>query len=117
MTSYKGRHAELYDVFYSEKDYKKEAAFVHQCLQQYGLKPIKKVLELACGTGSHALAFEKYGYQIIATDNSEGMLKCAQKKAKQSSSLIDFRAQDMRSLEIPIVLLMLLSVYSIQLDM
>jgi len=101
MTSYNGRHAELYDLFYSDKEYKKEAAFIHQCLQQYGLKPIKKVLELACGTGSHALAIEKYGYHIIATDNSEDMLKCAQKKAKQSSSLIDFRAQDMRGLEIP----------------
>ena len=101
MTSYIGRHAELYDLFYSDKEYKKEAAFIHQCLQQYGIKPTKKILELACGTGSHALAFEKYGYQIIATDFSDDMLNCAQKKAKQNSSSIEFRMQDMRKLEIP----------------
>ena len=82
------------------KSTKKEAAFVHRCLQQYGIKPTKKILELACGTGSHSLAFEKYGYQIIATDYSEDMLKCAQNKAQNSTS-IDFRMQDMRKLAVP----------------
>jgi len=101
MISYIGRHAELYDLFYNEKDYPMESAFVHQYLQNYGIKPPKKILELACGTGSHALALEKYGYQIIATDNSEDMLNCAIKKARNNSSSIEFRTQDMRYLEIP----------------
>jgi len=102
MTSYMGKHADFYDLFYSDKDYKSEAAFIHQCLQKYSLNPPpEKILELASGTGSHAFELEKWGYQIVATDYSEDMLKCAQNKAKKLSSLINFRIQDMRELDIP----------------
>lgn len=100
MSSYIGRHAELYDTFYSEKEYKTEAAFVHQCILKYGIKPTKKILELACGTGSHALELEKWGYNIIATDYSEDMLKCAKIKIKNKSSSVVFRSQDMKNLDI-----------------
>ena len=100
MSSYIGRHAELYDIFYADKPYAEEAAFVHQCLQQYSVGPTVRLLELACGTGTHALALEKFGYEIIATDYSEDMLACARRKAAEVSSLIDFRWQDMRALDI-----------------
>jgi len=101
MSSYVGRHAEVYDIFYADKPYDREALFVHQCLQQYGVGTTRRLLELACGTGTHALALEKFGYEIVATDYSEDMLACARRKAAQASSSIDFRWQDMRALELP----------------
>jgi SAM-dependent methyltransferase len=101
VSSYIGKHAELYDIFYSDKEYSKEIVFVHQCMKEYGVKPTKKILELACGTGTHAFELEKLGYEIIATDYSEDMLKCAQNKAKKNSSSINFQVQDMRDLDIP----------------
>ena len=100
MSSYFGRHAELYDIFYADKPYAQEAAFVHQCLQQYGVGTTRRVLELACGTGTHALALERFGYEIVATDYSEDMLACARRKAIQLSSSVDFRWQDMRDLDV-----------------
>jgi SAM-dependent methyltransferase len=100
MSSYIGRHAELYDVFYADKPYAEEAAFVHQCLQQYSVGTTRRLLELACGTGSHALELEKYGYEIVATDYSKDMLVHARRKATQADSLIDFRQQDMRELDV-----------------
>jgi SAM-dependent methyltransferase len=100
MRSYEGRHAELYDIFYADKAYDKEAAFVHQCLQQYSEGTTRKLLELACGTGSHALALEKKGYDILATDYSTGMLACARRKAAQVCSQVVFCHQDMRSLDL-----------------
>jgi SAM-dependent methyltransferase len=100
MSSYVGRHAELYDLFYSEKDYQKEAKIVHTYIQRYGSEYDKEILELACGTGSHAFALEKFGYKIIATDYSDDMLNCAKKKAFLSSSTIEFRKQDMRNLDL-----------------
>lgn len=100
QSSYIGRHAELYDLFYAEKPYEDEAAFIHKCIQTY--KPnANKLMELACGTGSHSLALEKYGYNIIATDYSPNMLKCAKEKAQKRNLSIDFRQQDMRSLDVP----------------
>lgn len=100
MSSYIGRHAELYDIFYADKPYEQEALFVHQCLQQYSAGTTKRLLELACGTGSHALILEKFGYEIVATDYSEEMLACAKRKAVKMGSSISFRTQDMRTLDI-----------------
>jgi len=100
MTSYVGKHAGFYDFFYADKCYKSEAAFIHQCLQEFGKHTPNKILELACGTGSHVFEFEKFGYQIIATDYSEDMLKCAKHKGKLSSSSVIFQIQDMRDLNV-----------------
>ncbi len=101
MGYYLGRHAELYDLFYAEKPYAAEADFVHRCLQQYGDAEVERILELACGTGNHALQFENYGYEIIALDYSQDMIERAKSKAAQGDSRIDFRQGDMRALDIP----------------
>jgi len=92
MSSYVGRHAELYDIFYADKPYGKEAAFVHQCLQHYSLGTTHRVLELACGTGSHALALEQKGYKILATDYSTDMLACARRKGANRNLYRQVRA-------------------------
>jgi SAM-dependent methyltransferase len=101
MTSYAGRHADFYDIFYADKPYEAEALFVHECLKDHGSRPPHFLLELACGTGGHAFALEKFGYSIIATDYSEDMLSHARSKAKKSNSKIEFRLQDMRELDLP----------------
>lgn len=100
MSSYIGRHAELYDVFYADKPYGDEALFVHECLEKYGAGKIRRLLELACGTGSHAFALEKFGYKIVATDYSRDMLARARSKAAKAASSIDFQLHDMRSLDV-----------------
>lgn len=98
-SSYNGRHAELYDLFYADKPYADEVAFIHTCINNN--KPgTKNILELACGTGNHSLLLEKYGYQIIASDYSSDMLAQAQKKAQKNNSRVDFRRQDMRTLDV-----------------
>jgi SAM-dependent methyltransferase len=100
MTSYSGKHAEYYDIFYASKPYEEEARFVHEQMQSLGVGRTEKLLELACGTGSHALALERFGYWVMATDYSDSMLTCARKKAKEAGSSVDFRLQDMRNLAI-----------------
>lgn len=98
MISYSGRHAELYDLFYADKPYEAEAAFVDQCLREYSVGPTDSLLEIACGTGTHALLLEKRGYKIVATDYSNDMLERARQKA--SGSGVDFRLQDMTQLDV-----------------
>jgi ubiquinone/menaquinone biosynthesis C-methylase UbiE len=100
MNPYSGRYAELYDIFYKDKPYASEAAFVHTCLKEYGRRPTIDVLELACGTGSHAIELEKLGYTVTATDYSDSMLAVARKKAASLSSDVEFYKQDMRSLNL-----------------
>ncbi len=100
MTSYSGRHAELYDLFYADKPYEAEATFVDRCLREYSVGPTNNLLEIACGTGTHALLLEKRGYKIIATDYSEDMLQRAKQKGAEASPRVDFRLQDMTQLDV-----------------
>ena len=74
MSSYIGKHASLYDIFYAQKNYSAEAEFVHKCLQDFSPKPVKNILELAGGTGKHANFLSEYGYQVLVTDYSQDML-------------------------------------------
>ncbi len=97
MTNYAGRYAELYDLFYADKPYADEAAFVHECIREFSLRPTRDILELACGTGSHALEFEKLGYSVTATDRSPDMLEVARKRARGKNLAL----AEMQQLELP----------------
>lgn len=98
MSSYIGRHAQLYDIFYAEKNYQQEANFIHQLIDKFGRKG-KKIIELACGTGNHAFQLEELGYQLQALDYSVDMIARAREKAKESKSKINFHIGDMRALQ------------------
>lgn len=96
--SYAGQHAAYYDLIYGAKDYRSEASFVHQLLVRFGAGPGTRMLELACGTGSHALEFSGLGYDVTATDYSESMLRVARAKTSGQSRPIGFHKLDMREL-------------------
>lgn len=98
MSSYLGRHADLYDLFYADKSYDAEADFVVEKLKCCGVHPPARVLEIACGTGRHALRLESHGYQIVATDYSQDMLRAAHQRASNEQSKVDFRFADMREI-------------------
>jgi SAM-dependent methyltransferase len=98
MSSYLGKHAELYDIIYAEKDYSAEARFVDEQLRRHRRGSIVRMLELACGTGRHAIALEALGYSVVATDHSEDMLRVARARAAVTKSQVQFRQADMRQL-------------------
>ncbi|MDI6740344.1 MAG: class I SAM-dependent methyltransferase [Candidatus Edwardsbacteria bacterium] len=101
MSSYLGRHAVLYDVFYRDKPYEREAAFVHRCLRRHGGGRIVRLLEIACGTGRHALQFARKGYEVTAVDHSRSMLAVAKSRMEKAGHR-DARLllQDMRQLNV-----------------
>lgn len=102
MTSYIGRHAEFYDLFYGSKSYDKEARFVHESLMLYGLQQDgARLLDLACGTGAHALHFSELGYRVTGMDYSPEMLAVARRKTAAQNLSVDFVEQDMRRLPAP----------------
>jgi SAM-dependent methyltransferase len=94
--SYAGRHAQLYDLFYADKRYDQESAFVEQLLRVHGGEKVKEILEVACGTGSHAGILSSHGYSVVATDWSAAMLAEARRKFPN----VDFQRQDMRNLDL-----------------
>jgi SAM-dependent methyltransferase len=102
MSSYIGRHAALYDLFYADKPYADEAAFVDELLREAFAadndSAPRRLLELACGTGRHAIELERCGYEIVATDYSADMLACAKRRGEVAGSPVRFELADMRCL-------------------
>ncbi len=101
MSSYLGRHAELYDLFYAEKPYANEAAFAAQLAADHGIQPPARWLDVACGSGRHALEWEQLGFQVTGVDYSADLLTQAQRRAHAQQSQVRFLGQDMRQLDVP----------------
>lgn len=88
---------EYYDVIYSTmgKDYVAEANKLHEFIQKYKRTDGNTLLDVACGTGTHAgLLSERY--KVEGTDLNAGMLKVARKKHPG----LRFTRNDMRSFDL-----------------
>lgn len=61
---------------------------------------VKTVLDLTCGTGSQVFHLLKRGFKVTGSDISKGMLKIAERKAKQEKVKIKFLRGDMRNIKV-----------------
>ena len=75
------KFAKYYDKVYYDKDYAKEVDFINWAVKKYKKSKGTRLLDIACGTGSHA-ALLKNDYSILGLDLNPEMLKLAKKKAK-----------------------------------
>jgi len=57
---------------------------------------IQRVLDLACGTGSAAIALARRGYEVTALDLSEAMLEKAKAKAEHWNAPVNWLQGDLR---------------------
>jgi len=97
-----GNYARYYDLLYRDKDYAGEAQFVHQLLQNYAPRT-KSILELGCGTGTHAELLANKGYQIHGVDLSADMLQRATERLSSVPTLasrLEFHQGDIRQFRI-----------------
>jgi len=101
MPSFGEEHASLYDSFYADKPYEEEAAFVRDCLKEVGINPPARLLELACGTGRHAVIFERLGFEVTGVDSSSNMLDCARARCEAAGSKVKLSHQDIGDLNLP----------------
>jgi SAM-dependent methyltransferase len=101
MSSYEGRHAELYDLFYAAKDYEAEARFVHERLLQAAQGSARRVVDLACGTGRHAIALERLGHEVVGVDHSPSMIEVARRRAAREGAAARFEVGDLAALQVP----------------
>ena len=54
----------------------------------------KKILDIACGTGRHAIELARRGYQVTGFDLSEGQLRLAREKASVAGVSVEFQRRD-----------------------
>jgi len=86
------REYDLYGHPYTEDQ---DCAFLKQAFQSYHGN-VREVLDLACGTGRHALILAKEGYDVTGVDISEGMLAVAAEKAAAWGLHIEWVQADLR---------------------
>jgi SAM-dependent methyltransferase len=70
-------YAAAYDDLYKEKDYLAECDLIENVFNLYGQGPLRRVLDLGCGTGGHAVVLAQRGYQVVGVDRSPDMLVLA----------------------------------------
>ena len=78
--AYNVKFAEYYDLMTEHKDYSKECDFIEIVLSKFLENPPNKILDVGCGTGTHALELARRGYKIFAFDVAKPMIEIAIKK-------------------------------------
>ncbi len=86
--------APFYDGMMEHVNYEKWARYIDKIFKHYDAS-IRDVCELACGTGSLAVALSKFNYRLTCSDMSADMIQCAAEKAQRAGVKIDFSAVNM----------------------
>ena len=94
------QYSVYYDRIYRDKDYQEECNYLKSIFDTYGEGKVRTVLDVGCGTGSHALILSAMGYDVTGIDLSEKMLRIAVNKAEHQKKQINFLQGDIRHLDL-----------------
>jgi SAM-dependent methyltransferase len=96
VNTYQSLHARHYDLIYAGKPYADEAAFVDRAIA----RPRGALLDLACGTGRHAVEFSRLGWAVTGVDYGADLLERARANAQAAGVDVALFEQDMRELDL-----------------
>jgi 2-polyprenyl-3-methyl-5-hydroxy-6-metoxy-1,4-benzoquinol methylase len=92
-------YADIYDIIYQDKDYFAETQFISELINKsfYNTTNQIRVLDLACGTGLHAIELSKMGYEVDASDISVKMVNSAMETAALNKLNITFHRESFQT--------------------
>lgn len=73
-------YSKYYDLLYRDKNYQEEVSYVDGLIKKYSSKKVETLLDIGCGTGTHAGYFAELDYKISGIDISPEMIEIAKKK-------------------------------------
>ena len=85
--------SQYYHILYKNRDSKEAAFFIDNILNIITVKKNQTFLDLACGTGRHAVYLNKKGFRVKGIDLSKQSLMQAKKYENET---LRFELQDMR---------------------
>ncbi len=92
-----GAYASFYDALYQDKDYAGECTFLEKIFERFATSRVRRVLDLGCGTGGHALILASRGYAVTGVDRSATMLEAALQKRRQLGLSLRLEQGDIRT--------------------
>lgn len=101
MTAFQ-QYSEYYDLFYQDKDYEAESAYVDSIIRT-NVKQPAAILDLGCGSGGHVLELARKGYDTVGVDSSESLVKRAEQKVGVENQPIKiplYKCDDVRRLHL-----------------
>jgi SAM-dependent methyltransferase len=94
-------YADLYDAMYGEKPYGSECDLIERLLLEYGDHGGRRLLDLGCGTGGHAIPLARRGWRVTGVDRSPEMLaRAGAKLAEQPEARVELVEGDLRTVEL-----------------
>jgi len=89
-----------YHLLYRDRNDQEAHQFIDALLAFLSLPQGKKVLDIACGKGRHAIYLQSKGYDVVGLDLSKNSIEAA-KNLSQHTASIEFLVHDIRN-EFPV---------------
>lgn len=99
MSQFGNLYSQYYDLLYSDKDYEGEVDFVIKLIRENS-NNVETMLDMGCGTGTHAEIFSDKGYKVHGIDLSEDMLKTAETRRKGKEDRLTFTHSNIQNLNL-----------------
>jgi len=96
VTVFGREYADVYDSLYSDKDYQGECDVVERVFNAFAVGPVRRVLDLGCGTGGHSSVLAERGFDVVGVDRSNEMLD----RARQRGGAVRYAQSDVRSVQL-----------------
>jgi SAM-dependent methyltransferase len=80
---------------------KGEVDFLETCFRRYSLRPVRRVLDIACGTGPHLFRLARRGYRMAGLDLSRENIAYVRARAEALGLPVSLHVQDMRRFTLP----------------
>ncbi|ALL00809.1 Methyltransferase [Pyrodictium delaneyi] len=95
--------AEYYDYIYARylEQVPSIIDAVEELFRRHARGAVRRVLDLACGTGSPTLELARRGYSVTGVDLHGEVLKVARRKAEREGLRVELVQADMRELDLP----------------
>jgi SAM-dependent methyltransferase len=96
-------YSDAYDALYRGKDYRAECDFLETALARHATGTHRRLLDLGCGTGGHAIELGRRGYSVTGIDVSPSMLEIARAKVRADpprDGQVEFVLGDIESVQL-----------------
>jgi SAM-dependent methyltransferase len=91
---------EYYDIAFDLRR-KAETDFMEGCFRRYARGRVTRVLDIACGTGHHALRLARRGYRVTGLDLSPDSIDYLRRKAAADGLAVEGLVGDMTDFKLP----------------